>query len=74
MKYVVAKFLKGDNPVGRGYTYKAPKDVKVGDVLQNVNGTKLIIADETVPNSWISSYGENNIAILSKIKESEESK
>lgn len=70
MKYIKAKFLKGDKPVGRSYTYKAPIDATVGDILQNVNGTKLVITEDEVSEEWVDAYGEQNIAILNRIKES----
>lgn len=72
MQYIKAKFLKNGNPTGRSYTYKTHDDVKAGDIVENVNGTKLIIIDKDVSEEWVDAYGDQNIAIVKKIKESEE--
>lgn len=66
MQYIKAKFLRDDKPMGKAYTYKASDDVKAGDIVKNVNGTKLVVLDEPVDEKWIQSYGTENIATVEK--------
>lgn len=74
MKYIKAKFLRDGKPTGRSYTYKAADDVKVGDTVKNINGTKLMVLDEAVDEEWLKAYGAENIATVEKVilEESEE--
>lgn len=74
MQYIKAKFLRDGKPMGRGYTYKTADDVKAGDIVKNVNGTKLVVLDESVDEEWIKAYGAENIATVEKVilEESEE--
>ena len=74
MKYIKAKFLKDGKPTGSGYTYKAEDDINPGDIVKNVNGTKLMVLDETVDEEWLKAYGAENIATVEKVilEESEE--
>lgn len=69
MQYIKAKFLKDGKPTGRAYTYKAADDVNAGDVVKNVNGTKLVVLSEPVDEGWIQSYGAENIATVEKYVE-----
>lgn len=69
MQYIKARFLKGSKPTGRAYTYKAADDVKEGDIVTNINGTKLMVIDEPMDEDWIKSYGEQNIATVEKYVE-----
>lgn len=69
MQYIKAKFLKDGNPTGRSYTYKATDDVKPGDIVKNVNGTKLMVTDEPVDDNWLKTYGTENIATVEKYVE-----
>lgn len=69
MQYIKAKFLKDGNPTGRSYTYKATDDVKPGDIVKNVNGTKLMVTDEPVDENWLKTYGTENIATVEKYVE-----
>lgn len=71
MQYIKAKFLKDGKPMGKSYTYKAADDVKAGDIVKNVNGTKLMVLDESVDKEWIKSYGEQNIANVEKYVETQ---
>ena len=66
MKYIKAKFLKDGNPTGKAYTYKAADDVKPGDIVKNVNGTKLMVTDEPVDENWLKTYGAENISTVKK--------
>ena len=70
MRYIKAKFLKDGKPIGRAYTYKASEDVKTGDIVKNVNGTKLMVIDEPVDENWLKTYGAENIATVEKYVES----
>lgn len=69
MQYIKAKFLKDGNPTGRSYTYKVTDDVKPGDIVKNVNGTKLMVTDEPVDENWLKTYGAENIATVEKYVE-----
>ena len=69
MQYIKAKFLKDGNPTGRSYTYKATDDVKPGDIVKNVNGTKLMVTDEPVDENWLKTYGAERIATVEKYVE-----
>lgn len=69
MQYIKAKFLKDGNPTGRSYTYKATDDVKPGDIVKNVNGTKLMVTDEPVDDNWLKTYGAENISTVKKYVE-----
>lgn len=69
MQYIKAKFLKDGNPTGRSYTYKAMDDVKPGDIVKNVNGTKLMVTDEPIDENWLKTYGAENIATVEKYVE-----
>lgn len=69
MQYIKAKFLKDGNPTGRSYTYKATDDVKPGDIVKNVNGTKLMVTDEPVDENWLKTYGAENISTVKKYVE-----
>ena len=71
MKYIKAKFLKDGKPTGRGYTYKAEDDINPGDIVKNVNGTKLMVLDETVDEEWLKAYGAENIATVEKYVETD---
>lgn len=78
MQYIKAKFMKNDKPIGRSYTYRCEDDVKPGDLVANINGTKLIVVDEPVDSAWIMAYGADNVAIVKKyidpVKEESEEK
>lgn len=69
MQYIKAKFLKDGNPTGRAYTYKATDDVKPGDIVKNINGTKLMVTDEPIDENWLKTYGTENIATVEKYVE-----
>lgn len=69
MKYIKAKFLKDGNPTARSYTYKATDDVKPGDIVKNINGTKLMVTDEPVDENWLKTYGAENISTVKKYVE-----
>lgn len=71
MKYIKAKFLKDGKPMGRAYTYKAEDNVKAGDIVKNVNGTKLMVLDEPVNEEWLKTYGTENVAVVEKVIEVE---
>lgn len=69
MIYIKAKFLKDEKPVGRAYTYKTSDDVIPGDIVMNERGSKLQVIEETIDEEWISAYGTDKIATVSKCKE-----
>lgn len=63
--------MKDGNPTGRAYTYKAADDIKAGDIVRNVNGTKLMVVDEPVDENWLKTYGAENIATVEKYVETQ---
>lgn len=71
MQFIKAKFLKDNQPTGRAYTYKTGDDVKVGDIVTNDKGSKLIVVDEPVDSAWIMTYGANKLGVVKKYVEPE---
>ena len=71
MQFIRAKFMKDNQPTGKAYTYRAADDVNAGDIVKNVNGTKLVVLSEPVDEGWIQSYGAENIATVEKYVETQ---
>lgn len=69
MQYIKCKFLKNDKPFGRGYAYKCKDDVKVGDMVTDTKGSKLIVTDEPVDMEWAETYGADKVGIVKKYEE-----
>lgn len=65
MQYIKAKFLNGK----RSYTYRTEDDVKPGDIVTDLKGSKLVVVDEPVDAAWIMAYGADKVAIVKKYEE-----
>ena len=70
MQYIKAKFLKEDKATGRAYTYRTEDDVKLGDIVTDSKGSKLMVVDEPVDVEWIRAYGADKVGIVKKYEES----
>ncbi len=66
MQYIKAKFLKEDKPSGRAYTYRTEDNVKVGDIVTDAKGSKLVVVDEPVDIEWIRVYGVEKVGVVKK--------
>lgn len=66
MQYIKCKFLKGDKPSGRAYTYKCEEDARPGDIVLDSKGSKLLVVDEPVDVEWIRTFGINKLASVTK--------
>lgn len=71
MIYVKAKFMKGDKPIGRAYTYACETELNPGDIVTNDKGSKMIVVDEPVDAAWIKAYGADKVAVVKKYVEPE---
>lgn len=71
MQFIKAKFMKNNQSIGRSYVYKAEDGVKVGDIVENDKGSKLMVVDEPVDAAWIMAYGADRIAVVKKCVELE---
>lgn len=69
---IKARFLKGDEPSGRAYTYSSNDHVSPGDVVVNAKGNKLIVVDEPVDMEWVQTYGKENLKEVVKKVEVDE--
>ena len=69
MIYVKAKFIKGGVATGRSYTFKTSDNVKVGDIVVDGKGSKLLVIDEPVDFEWIRAYGVTKVGIVKKYHE-----
>lgn len=71
-QFVKVKFLKDNNPYGRAYTYRVPKEVilETGDIVQINEKSIGIVVDEEIDVAWLKTYGAENIKeIIGKVKE-----
>lgn len=69
MNYIKARFLKGDKPAGRAYTYRIADEVKPGDMVTDAKGSKLMVMDEPVDMEWVEAYGPDKVAVVRKYTE-----
>lgn len=69
MNYIKAKFLKGDKPSGRAYTYRAEEELNPGDMVTDAKGSKLVVVDEPVDSAWIMAFGADKLAVVGKYVE-----
>lgn len=69
MIYVKAKFMKGDKPIGRAYTYSCETELTPGDIVTNDKGSKLTVVDDPVDAEWIKAYGADKVAVVKKYVE-----
>lgn len=66
MNYIKCKFLRGDKPSGRAYTYRTEVDVKPGDLVTDGKGSKLVVVGEPVDSDWIMAFGADKLAVVKK--------
>lgn len=71
MQYIKARFLKGDKPSVRAYTYRCDENVKAGDMVTDSKGSKLVVVDESVDSAWVMAYGADKVAVVRKYVEPE---
>lgn len=69
MNYIKAKFLKGDKPSGRAYTYSSEEKLNPGDIVTDAKGSKLLVVDEPVDMAWVETYGADKVAVVKKYVE-----
>lgn len=70
MQFIKAKFPNKCNvPEGRSYTYKTEDDVKVGDIVTNEKGSKLVVVDEPGDSVWVETYSADKIGVVKKYEE-----
>lgn len=69
MQFIKAKFLKGDKSSGRAYTYRCEEELKAGDMVADVKGSKLIVVDEPVDMAWVEAYGADKVTVVKKYLE-----
>lgn len=66
MQYIKARFLKQDKPAGRAYTYRTEDDLKLGDIVTDAKGSKLVVVDEPVDMAWVETYGADKVGVVKK--------
>lgn len=67
---IKVKFIRNGEPKGREYTYRAPDDVKVGDMVELPSG-KGVVTEVDVPESEVAGYADRVKEIVKIINESE---
>lgn len=69
MNYIKAKFLKGDKPSGRAYSYCSEEELHPGDMVMDAKGSKLVVLDDPVDMSWVETYGADKVTVVKKYLE-----
>ncbi|MDU7706066.1 MAG: hypothetical protein E7J94_02190 [Clostridium sp.] len=69
MNYIKAKFLIGDEPSGRAYTYRCAEELKAGEMVIDAKGSKLMVVDELADMAWVGTYGADKVAVVRKYVE-----
>lgn len=69
MQYIKAKFMKQDKPGGRAYTYRSEENLKPGDIVTDVKGSKLTVVDEPIDMAWAETYGVDKVGVVKKYVE-----
>lgn len=54
--YIKVKFIKGDEPVGREYTYSSEMPVNIGDMVELPGSAKGIVTAVEVPESAVAGF------------------
>lgn len=65
------KFIRNGEPKGREYTYRAPDDVKVGDMVELPSG-KGVVTKVDVPETEVAGYVNMVKEIVGKVEEMHE--
>lgn len=69
MQLVKVKFLKGDIPVGRAYTYITPEPVNVDDLVQINESSRGIVVEVDVPETEVERFKDKLKTIFGKLNE-----
>ena len=72
--YIKVKFIKGDKPAGREYTYSSEIPVNVGDKVELPGGAKGIVTAVDVPESEVAGYKDKIKTINGLADETREEK
>lgn len=68
---IKVKFLKGEKPSGREYTYRSDGQVNVGDMVQINSSAKGIVTEIDVPEEEVAAFADKVKSIVGLVKESE---
>lgn len=66
---IKCKFLKGNVPVGREYTYSTPEVVKVGDTVQINEKAKGVVTTVNVPEAEVEAFAGKIKSIIGKVED-----
>lgn len=69
MMLIKCKFLKGNVPAGREYTYRTPEAVKVGDTVQINEKAKGVVTMVNVPEAEVEAFAGKIKSIIGKVEE-----
>ena len=69
MQIIKVKFLKGEIPSGKAYTYFSDEDVSIGDLVQINSSAKGIVTEVDVLESEIEAFRDKVKTIKGKIVE-----
>ena len=72
--YIKVKFIKGDKPAGREYTYSAEMPVSVGDKVELLGGAKGIVTAVDVPEIEVAGFKDRIKTINGLVYETMEEK
>nr|WP_304052515.1 hypothetical protein [Enterocloster clostridioformis] len=65
---IKVKFLKGNKPSGREYTYRSNVPVKVGDKVQINSSAKGIVTEVDVPEEEVAAFADKVKSIAGRVK------
>lgn len=71
MQLIKVRFLRGEMPQGREYTYESAEIVKVGDIVQINSSAKGVVTDIDIPEEEVESF-RDKIKCIIGIAEGEE--
>lgn len=71
---IKVKFLKGEKPSGREYTYRSDGQVNVGDMVQINSSAKGIVTEIDVPEEEVAAFADKVKSIVGLVEESETNK
>ncbi len=71
MQIIKVKFLKGETPSGKAYTYFSDEVVSVGDLVQINSSAKGIVTEVDVPESEIKAFTLKVRTIVGKVIQKE---
>ncbi|WP_243109972.1 hypothetical protein [Clostridium sp. E02] len=71
MQIIKVKFLKGEIPSGKAYTYFSDEEVSIGDLVQINSSAKGVVTEIDVPESEIKAFTLKVKTIVGKVTEKE---